>query len=121
MAQRGTRARIDLQELERLCMLSCTDQELAGWFHVSVETIERRRKVKAFSDAMERGRAKGHISLRRLQLKAAEEGNSSLLIWLGRQLLGQTDQVNVNTGPSAFILLPCVHTTELPVGEDSGP
>lgn len=34
----------------------------------------------------------GKISLRRAQMKAALNGNASLLIWLGRNCLGQTDK-----------------------------
>jgi len=57
--------RIDLAELEKLCALQCTDGEIASFFEVSVRTIERRRNKPAFGDAMERGRARGRLSLRR--------------------------------------------------------
>ena len=43
MAERGTRADIDLSELERLCAIQCTDEEIGAWFGVSTRTIERRR------------------------------------------------------------------------------
>ena len=52
MAQRGTTAHIDLGELEKLCSLQCTDEEIAAWFKVTTRTIERRRKVQAFRDVM---------------------------------------------------------------------
>lgn len=39
MAERGTRADIDLGELERLCAIQCTDEEIAAWFNVSTRTI----------------------------------------------------------------------------------
>ena len=53
--------KIDLGELEKLCSLQCTDEELAAWFKVAPRTIERRRKQAGFLDAMNRGRAKGRI------------------------------------------------------------
>jgi hypothetical protein len=93
MAIQGRKARIDLGELEKLSALHCTDEEVAAWFGVSTKTVERRRKVRKFSDTMARGRAKGKISLRRMQLRLAEEGNPALAIWLGKQYLGQSDQV----------------------------
>ena len=34
---------IDLNELEKLSQLQCTDEEVAAWFGVSTRTIERRR------------------------------------------------------------------------------
>jgi len=58
IAERGTRAEIDLGELEKLCMLHCTDQELADWFGVTTRTIERRRREPEFAAVMERGRSK---------------------------------------------------------------
>jgi len=56
---------IDLEQLEKLCNLDCTHEEIANWFGVSVRTIESRCKQRAFAKVMERGRAKGRISLRR--------------------------------------------------------
>jgi hypothetical protein len=94
MARCGTTAHIDLAELAKLSAMQCTDEEIAAWFGVSSRTIERRRRVRSFAEIMDRGKAKGRISLRRMQLKLAEEGNPALCIWLGKQLLGQTDQIH---------------------------
>src|SRR5262245_17068863 len=93
MAQRGTKAKIDLVELERLSVMMCTDEEIAGWFGVTTRTIERRRKNSKFREVMERGRAKGRISVRRQQFKLLEAGNATMGVWLGKQILGQTDEV----------------------------
>jgi hypothetical protein len=94
MAQRGITAGIDLVELEKLCMLQCTDSEIAHWFGVTERTISRRRKIKKFNDVMERGKAKGRISVRRMQMKLLENGNATMGVWLGKNILGQTDQVH---------------------------
>jgi hypothetical protein len=94
MARRGKSARIDEGELEKLAMLQCTDEEVAAWFNVSTKTIERRRKTGRFAEIMERGRAKGRISLRRTQMRLAEQGSGSVAIWLGKQLLGQVDHID---------------------------
>jgi len=92
---------IDLGELEKLGSLQCTDQEIAAWFGVSVRTIESRRKQRPFAEVMERGRAKGRISIRRAQMKLLESGNASMGIWLGKQLLGQRDVTPIElSGPS---------------------
>ena len=84
-------AEIDLKELEKLCAIQCTNAEIAAWFGVSERTIDRKRHEPEFLDVMERGKGKGRISVRRLQMKAAEAGNPALLIWLGKQVLGQRD------------------------------
>jgi hypothetical protein len=83
--------RIDLEELEKLCALQCTQPELADWFGVSLATIERRLQRSEYREVMARGRALGRISLRRMQWQAARAGNAAMLIWLGRQYLGQSN------------------------------
>ena len=92
MARRGTTAEIDLEELEKLCALQCTDEELALWFKVSTRTIERRRQEPEFGEAMQRGKARGRMSIRRAQMRMLEAGNATMAIWLGKQYLGQTDR-----------------------------
>ena len=94
MAQRGITAGIDLIELEKLCLLQCTHSEIAAWFGVSERTIERKRKIKKFADVMERGKMKGKISVRRMQMKLLENGNATMGVWLGKNILGQTDEVH---------------------------
>lgn len=86
------KAPIDLVELEGLAKLHATDQEIADWFKIDVATVERRRKnSREFREAYSRGRADGKLNLRRKQIAAAETGNPALLIWLGKQWLGQRD------------------------------
>jgi hypothetical protein len=93
--RKGRRGRkpvqIDLDLLEKLSMLQCTDEELAGFFNVSTRTIEKRRKHPQFAEVMQRGRSKGRISVRRAQMKLLENGNGTMGVWLGKQLLGQRD------------------------------
>ena len=43
------RSEIDLNELEKLSGLQCTDEEIAAWFGVSTRTIERRRLEPEFA------------------------------------------------------------------------
>ena len=96
MAERGTRAEIDMAELEKLCQLQCTDEEIAAWFNISTRTIERRRSEPDFAEVMTRGKARGRISIRRIQMKLLEEGNATMGVWLGKQVLGQADEVTHN-------------------------
>jgi hypothetical protein len=81
----------DLVELQKLCTLQCTHEEIAAWFGCSVRTIENYSKKQEFADVMQRGRAKGRISVRRAQMKLLESGNATMGVWLGKQLLGQRD------------------------------
>lgn len=99
MAGRGRpRIEIDKDSFEKLCYLQCTLAEIASFFKCSEDTIENwsKRTYKTnFSDAYKNYSAGGKISLRRWQFRAAENGNVSMLIWLGKQYLGQKDQQEI--------------------------
>jgi hypothetical protein len=63
---------------------------------VSPKTVQRRRKDDpAFLSAIEKGAATGRMTLRSAQFKAAIGGNATMMIWLGKQLLGQTDKTDL--------------------------
>jgi hypothetical protein len=88
-------------ELEKLSAMQCTDEEVAAFLHVTVRTIERRRQQqRAFAEAMERGRAKGRISVRRTLHAQAAQGNIAAAIFLAKNLLGYRDvRRNEHSGP----------------------
>lgn len=80
---------------EKLCALQCTKSEIASFFECSEDTVDRRVKEVygcTWLEAFKRFREKGNISLRRMQWKQAER-STSMLIWLGKQFLNQTDKV----------------------------
>lgn len=81
----------DLAEVEKLGMLGATAAEMAAWFNVGLRTIERRMAAKegAFRASYDRGFGRLKISLRRQQIESAKAGNTAMLIWLGKQLLGK--------------------------------
>ena len=87
-------AKIDLAELEKLCGMQCTDEEIAAFFGVSTRTIERRRKVQKFSEIMDSAKAKGRISVRRSLFRMAAKDNVAAAIFLSKNLLGYRDVVN---------------------------
>ena len=74
-------------DIYKLSALGCDMQEMADWFGINRETLKYN-----FSDYIAKGRADLKHRLRRAQIKAALDGNATLLIWLGKQYLGQTDQ-----------------------------
>lgn len=90
---------IDKEQFEKLCSINCTEEEIAGWFKCSVETIRRYCKAEygqQFCEVYKTLSASGKISLRRTQFKIAEAGNATMAIWLGKQLLGQRDKQDVS-------------------------
>ena len=94
------KSKIDLDELEKLCAVQCTDEDIAAFLGVSTRTIERRRKMPSFREAMERGKAKGRVSVRRNLFRLATNGNLGANIFLAKNLLGYKDVVsNEHSGP----------------------
>ncbi len=97
------RKEIDSEQFEKLCALQCTLSEIANWFGCSEDTIENWCKRTytdengapiGFSEAYKNFSVDGKISLRRFQFKMAEK-NPSMAIWLGKQWLGQRDNIDV--------------------------
>lgn len=100
------RIEIDWKELDKLFYLQCTLVEIAGWFDCSEDTIELRVKEKhgiTFTELSSKRSAKGKISIRRKQYQKAEEGNPTMLIWLGKQYLGQKDSYDIDQTVTARI------------------
>lgn len=96
------RKEIDQEHFEKLCSIQCSEEEIAGFFSVSVDTIERwckRTYGKSFAETFAVKRQAGKISLRRTQWKLAEK-NVSMAIWLGKQYLGQKEQQEVQISHS---------------------
>ena len=57
--------------------------------------IESKQLEKDFEKELRMGQAARIIGLRKAQDKAKETLNPTMLIWLGKQELGQTDQVQI--------------------------
>jgi hypothetical protein len=87
---------IDWEQFDKLCALQCPLREIACWFNCSEDTIEnacKREKNMTFSDYFDIKRGNGKISIRRKQYEMAMGGSVPLLIWLGKQYLGQSDKM----------------------------
>lgn len=87
--------KIDWETVSKLCGLHCTGEEIAGFLEVSYDTLERackRENKLSFAEYYGQKSAQGNISLRRKQHEVAMAGNPRMLIWLGKQYLGQTDK-----------------------------
>jgi hypothetical protein len=86
---------IDWEEFDKLLALQATQEELAGWFNCSTDTIERavkREHKMSFADYSHQKRMPGKISLRRTMWQLAMAGNVPMLIWLSKQHLGFSDK-----------------------------
>jgi AraC-like DNA-binding protein len=82
---------IDADMVRKLAAIDCTIAEIAATLDCSRDTLERR-----FRDVIDQGREQGKVSLRRRQFELASSGNATMLIWLGKQRLGQRDAQDTN-------------------------
>lgn len=101
-AKRGPKPRvINYDTVERLAMIQCTEAEIAYAIGFTPEGFRlRKNNDKQLLGALEKGKETGRASIRRLQFKAAEKGDRTMLVWLGKQYLGQSDKQDVKqTGP----------------------
>ena len=77
--------------------------EAAEILGISERTIERRKAAGgAFLEAYEKGRSEGRTSLRKWQFEAAKNRNITMLIWLGKQYLGQPDKTDLLSDGQPF-------------------
>lgn len=86
------------EQIEKLASIQCTGEEIAAVMKVNYDTLNLRVKERfneSFSDWFKKASAQGKMSLRRWQFEGAQKGNVTLLIWLGKQYLGQADKQEV--------------------------
>ena len=79
--------KISAEQVAKMSAIGCSITEIAEVLGVARVTISRR-----FQKEIEKGKAEGRAKLRHLQWQAASDGNITMMIWLGKQLLGQTDK-----------------------------
>jgi hypothetical protein len=90
---------IDPDQLESLAGIQCTQAEAAAVIGITQAALSQRLKTdKVLADAWENGRARGKASLRRKQYEAAMKGDRTMLIWLGKNWLGQADKLEQDIG-----------------------
>lgn len=83
---------IDEEFVRTLARQLCPNTEIAACVGCDEGTIRGR-----FSEVVRKAREEGKAIIRRLQWDSARGGNTAMLIWLGKQYLGQADKAEVKT------------------------
>tara|TARA_R110001606_G_C15316121_1_gene644165 strand:- start:989 stop:1339 length:351 start_codon:yes stop_codon:yes gene_type:complete len=83
---------LDTNQIARLASIQCSVREIASVMGVCKDVIYNN-----FMDAVNEGREKGKVSLRRRQWEVADEGDTRMLIHLGKHWLDQRDDKPENT------------------------
>jgi hypothetical protein len=79
------------EKVKMLSSFGCTYVEIGKYFGCSEKVIRSRYKTE-----YEQGKEEMKLSLRQLQWKHAGQGNTALLIFLGKNYLNQTDKSQVD-------------------------
>ena len=90
---------IDWDQLDKLCHIQATKEEIVNFLEVSIDILDARIKEKhsvSFSTYYNQKASGGKMSLRRKQFTTATGGNVTMLIWLGKQYLDQADKKDLN-------------------------
>jgi predicted transcriptional regulator len=81
------RTKIDPVAVIRCAKIGCTVGEIAAVLGCNRATLQRN-----FAAVIKRAKRHGKSSLRKLQWRSARKGNVTMQIWLGKQMLGQSDK-----------------------------
>jgi len=88
-----TKVVIDPEEVYKLSKLWCSYTEIAEYFGTNIETLRYN-----FMEELTKGRLETKQALRRQQIKVALSGNVPMLIWLGKNILDQSDHPTTDAG-----------------------
>lgn len=94
------KAQIDWLKVGQMLEAGCTVEGIAETIGVEKTTLYKRcetdNKIN-FSTFSQQKRAKGDDLLRAKQFQLAMSGDKTMLVWLGKQRLGQTDKAETKT------------------------
>lgn len=86
--------RVSKKQFENLCAIQCTKEEICSVLDISDKTLDKWVKEnysESFSEVFKQKRNLGTMSLRRKQMEQALKGNTAMQIFLGKNLLNQSD------------------------------
>ena len=104
----------DFKKVIAMMEIQCTQDEICGVFNMTAETLNTRLEERgegSFSTLYKKHQDQGKASLRRAQMKTALDGNPTMLIWLGKQMLDQTDRTATDVTSSDGSMTPTTGVT----------
>jgi len=99
---------VDINTVTRAASIGCTIEEMAALCGISDRTFNNRMQDDPeFAAAVEMARGQGRATLRRYQWHRAANGSDTMLIWLGKNMLGQVDRQEItgaDGGPMTWVV-----------------
>lgn len=87
------RLEIDLEMVEDLVSVGCTQEEIASIMGFERTLFNTRKEL---NNIYKKGMDTFRASIRRQQWLRARAGDTGMLIWLGKQLLGQREKQDID-------------------------
>ena len=89
------RLEIDWQRVAKLCQAGCSGVGIASQLGIDEATLRKRcdrDNGVSFSEFRQQNLKSGNDLLHAKQFELAMKGDKTMLVWLGKQRLGQTDK-----------------------------
>lgn len=81
---------ISEEKIKQLAGFGCTDSEIAAVAEIDESNLQIR-----FAALLKQGREKFKTEIREMQWKRMREGSDTMLIWLGKVVLGQKEDTTI--------------------------
>lgn len=97
---------LDLKKIRAWAQVGCTLEEIAGLLGVTGSWLSQQKDTDYdLEDALVMGRENFRQSLRSTQARLALSGHPGMLIWLGKQFLGQSDKQETKQETTVNVVL----------------
>lgn len=111
------------KEFEELCRIMCTKKEIclvSGKTQEELEDFCQTQYGHGLDESYDVFTSVGKTSLRRAQYRnAVDKGSDVMLIWLGKNSLGQSDSQQTGNVSGTINIISDVKKTDVPVGKAS--
>jgi hypothetical protein len=102
-----------VNQIKQLAGIQCAEFEIAHVLGISPDSWTRIKvRQPEVEAALNEGRELGKVSLRRKQWELANKGNTTMLVWLGKQWLGQADKQEIGGPGGGDVVLRVVYGDE---------
>ena len=88
MARPRKEVKLMEDQILELASYGLSNLEIAATARISARTLDRN-----YAELVKEGHERRNGSIRRKQYEVAMNGNATMLIWLGKQFLGQADKI----------------------------
>ena len=118
---------IDKKELAKIMAFYPSQKDVMDWFGVSESSLERFIETHfkmSFESLRDKSFVRTRVGIKRMQIQKAMSGDNTMLIWCGKQYLGQSEKnenVISGDGLSVNITLPDNGFSSRQVTDETGP